>query len=306
MTTSSKPTPLSGTEPLVFFGSGDVAAKSLELLAQHQMIEAVVTKPQPAHHKARFPVLAVAEKLGLTVLETADKATLTKLFETKPVTSRLGVVIDYGIIMPKNVIDSFELGIINSHFSLLPRWRGADPISFAILNGDHLTGVSLMLIVEQLDEGDLLAQRPLDIIDESTPELTEKLIKLSDELLRETLPKYLSGELKPYPQATDNATYSRKLTKADSQLDWQKPAETLAREVRAFAGWPRSRCTIGTQQVVVTAARPALGDGVPGTVRLADKQLAMYCGQGVLVIDRLIPAGKKEMSGADFLLGYKP
>lgn len=294
------------SETIVFFGSGDVAARSLELLAANFNIEAVITKPQPEHHKAQFPVLAIAEKLGLKILTTAGKQELTDLFANNPVESRIGVVIDYGIIMPRAVIDSFEFGIVNSHFSLLPHLRGADPISFAILEGDDQTGVSLMLIVEELDEGKLLDQRSLKIHDDDTPNLTTRLIELSDQMLLEALPRYVTGEIKPYLQAETGVSYSRKLTKADSQLDWQKPAEVLAREVRAFKGWPRSRCMLGTQGVIVTEAHAAPGTNVPGTIWLADKQLGMNCSEGILIIDKLIPLGKKEMTAHDFFLGYKP
>src|SRR5579884_3510995 len=143
------------SETIVFFGSGPVAAASLELLAPVFNIEAVVTKPKPPHHKGRFEVLELADRLNLKVLTASDQAQLSQLFQTKSLSSRLGLLIDFGIIVPKDVIDYFHLGIINSHFSLLPRWRGADPISFAILNGDKTTGVSLMLLVPALDEGPL-------------------------------------------------------------------------------------------------------------------------------------------------------
>src|SRR5215203_4291228 len=134
-------------ESIVFFGSGPVAARSLELLAQNFEIEAVVTKPQPAHHKQPFPVLVVAKNLGLRIFTPSGRSELSELFSKRPVASQLGVVIDYGFIVNQDVIDYFPLGIVNSHFSLLPRWRGADPISFSILSGDAETGVSLMLIV---------------------------------------------------------------------------------------------------------------------------------------------------------------
>src|SRR5689334_6869060 len=112
------------TDSIVFFGSGPVAAKSLELLAKDFSIEAVVTKPLPAHHKAIFPVLASAKKLGIHTLTPSNKRELSALFAERPVKSRLGVVIDYGIIIGQDVIDYFPLGIVNSHFSLLTRWRG--------------------------------------------------------------------------------------------------------------------------------------------------------------------------------------
>jgi methionyl-tRNA formyltransferase len=295
------------SETIVFFGSGPVAAKSLALLARDFEIEAVITKPQPPHHKEDFPVLALAQELGLKTLTTADQAELSKLFAPgRPAQSNLGVVIDYGILIPQSIIDHFPLGIVNSHFSLLPRWRGADPISFAILNGDKETGVSLMLIVEAMDEGPLLAQRSLTISPEATtPSLTDDLIALSHAMLAEQLPAYAQGQLKPYPQPDEEPTYSRKLTKQDGRLDFTKPAVQLAREVRAYAGWPRSRTTLGTTDVIITGAHVGEGGGEPGSLRIENKQLAIYTGQAVLVIDSLIPAGKKEMPAAAFMAGYR-
>jgi methionyl-tRNA formyltransferase len=294
------------SETILFFGSGPVAARSLELLLENFAVEAVVTKPRPAHHKGDFPVLEIAEQHSLTVLPTTDQTELSALFNEYSPKSRVGLVIDYGILVPGAVIDRFPLGIINSHFSLLPRWRGADPISFAILNGDKETGVSLMLIDEALDEGPLLAQQSLTIpADATTPSLTDNLIDLSNELLIKTLPPYLGGALQPYPQPSETPTYSQKLSKADGVLDWHKPAAVLEREVRAFAGWPRSRARLGSTDVIVTKAHVIEGRGEPGKVSTDDKQLAVQTADSVLIIDSLIPAGKKEMSAQAFLAGYQ-
>jgi methionyl-tRNA formyltransferase len=294
------------SETVVFFGSGPVAAQSLELLAQNFTVEAVITKPQPAHHKAVFPVLAVAEKLGLTTLTPSNKLELSELFANKPVTSTIGVVIDYGIIINQDVIDYFPRGIVNSHFSLLPKWRGADPISFAILNGDKQTGVSLMLIVAALDEGPLLAQAPFDITDGMiTPDLTESLIEISDQSLQHILPLYLSGQTVAQEQSTDQpATYSRKLSKADGQLDFQKPAAKLEREVRAFIEWPKCRTIIGDKEVIITKAHPQIGSGKVGKIWREAKQFGFYTIEGIFVIDKLKPAGKAEMTAEAFLAGY--
>jgi methionyl-tRNA formyltransferase len=302
------------TPTVVFFGSGPVAAQSLDLLAQDFTIEAVVTKPQPAHHREAFPVLSLAKKLGLKTLTPGTKQELSKLFATKPVTSRLGVVVDYGLIIPKDVIDYFPLGIINSHFSLLPRWRGADPITFAILNGDAETGVSLMLIVEKLDEGPLLAQAPFQLApDITTPELTEELIMLSYHMLKQIIPVYEAGEAKPYPQSINiKPTYSRKLTKADGLIDWHKPAEIIERKIRAFIEWPKSRATLAGKEVIITKARVSSSTeyrvqstelGKPFVT--PQKELAVVTGKDILVVEKLKPAGKKEMTAESFMAGYK-
>lgn len=293
------------SKPIVFFGSGPVAAKSLQLLSDDFQIEAVVTKPRPPHHKGDVPVLGIAEKLKLPIFTTQNKTELDALIAKKPFKADVGVLVDFGIIVSQKVIDYFPLGIVNSHFSLLPAWRGADPITFAVLSGEKQTGISLMLLVEAMDEGPLLAQAPYGMLpDITTPELTEELIELSYEALREVLPKYIQGELQPVPQPTTEPTYSRRLSKEDSNLDWKKPAEVLEREIRAFAGWPKSRATFINLEVVITKAHVIDAEGTPGKTAIIDKQPVVFCGRGALVIDRLKPANKQEMTGQAFLAGY--
>lgn len=299
---------------LVFFGSGPVAAASLELLLEWADVEAVITKPQPPHHKQPFPVLSLAAKAGLKTFTPNSKAELSALFADKPVSSQLGVIIDYGFIVNQDVIDYFPMGIVNSHFSLLPEWRGADPISFSILSGQQQTGVSLMLLVEAMDEGPLLAQSPFDLpTDITTPELTEELIKLSDSCLQSVLPLYLADKATPLSQAEiiettgEQPTYSRKLSKADGILDFTKPAEQLEREVRAFIEWPKSRMVLGGKDVVVTKAH-AVPDNPTGTIGkiTADRDggvIAVETSRGTFCIEKLKPAGKPEMTATAFLAG---
>lgn len=296
------------SEPIVFFGSGPVAAESLRLLAQEFVIEAAVTKPRPPHHRGEVPVLSVAEELAIPIRTAATRHELDELFGSKPFKSRVAVLIDFGIIVSQKVIDYFPLGIVNSHFSLLPEWRGADPITFAILSGQAQTGVSLMLLVEAMDEGPLLAFGTYGLPGKiTTPELTQGLINLSYELLKQHLPEYLSGNLQPSPQGITGrkTSYSRKLTKQDGTLDWSKPAAELEREIRAFIEWPKSRASLGNVEVVVTKAHVANVQGPAGNKTIIDKQPAIFCGQNALVIEQLKPAGKKEMTGEAFLAGYK-
>jgi methionyl-tRNA formyltransferase len=294
------------SKTIVFFGSGPVAAASLSLLNNDFEIEIVITKPQPAHHKQPFPVLRLAQELGLRTLTASTQQELSNLFKDRDFKSEMGLIIDHGIIISHDVIERFPLGIINSHFSLLPRWRGADPISFSILNGDNETGVSLMVIVDRLDEGDLLAQRSIPInLTATTPSLTAELITLSRNLLVETLPSYWAGEVKSYPQPNKSPTYSHKLSKSDGVIDWNKTATHLGREVRAYLGWPRSRTQLGGIDIIITGAHVVAGSGQPGTLLIENQSLGIYCSEGILIIDRLIPAGKKEMSAHSFLNGYQ-
>lgn len=296
------------SETIVFFGSGPVAAKSLRLLCNNFSVEAVITKPRAAHHHGDVPVLEAAEELHLPVYTAADKAALDSLLAHHTFASRLAILIDFGIIVSQAVIDSFPLGIINSHFSLLPQWRGADPITFAILSGQRKTGVSLMLLTAGMDEGPLLAQQSYQLTAESTtPQLTDALISLSDQLLVQTVPRYCAGGAVPYPQNPAlEPTYSRRLTKNDGAIDWRKPAEQLEREVRAFAGWPGSYTVLGGKSVTITKASIVHApQSISGRVDIQGNSLVIGTAHDALRIERLKPAGKQEMSAGAFLAGYR-
>lgn len=295
------------SETIVFFGSGPVAAKSLELLQAWCEIEAVVTKPQPPHHKEVFPVIDIAQKYELPLFTASTRQELDELIRQNAFVSRTGVLIDYGIIVNDEVIRSFELGIVNSHFSILPEWRGADPITFAILSGQRQTGVSLMLLVPRMDEGPLIAYSQYNLPTAiTTPGLTEDLIEISNALLKQTLPRYLAGKIKPQPQTITkhNVSYSRKLTKEDGTLDWRKTAEELEREVRAFSGWPKSRTELAGKAVVITKAHVVKSTYKPGQLVVSEQTLSIGTQHNALGIDSLIPAGKKEMDITAFLAGY--
>lgn len=302
-------------EPIVFFGSGPVAAKSLQLLTNEFRVEAVVTKPRPPHHKGDVPVLALANGLHLPILTAKNKYELNGLFLSagkRKFQSRLAILIDFGIIVSQELIDYFPLGIVNSHFSLLPEWRGADPITFSILSGQSKTGISLMLLSAGMDEGPLLAQTQFDIpAAMTTPELTEILIRQSYQALAQTIPLYINGDAKPVPQEaatmapSTTPTYSHRLTKEDGRIDWRKPAAVLEREVRAFAEWPKSYASIGDLKIVITKACVLDKSGKPGDRAIIDKKPVVYCGEGALVIERIKPAGKQEMTGEAFLAGHK-
>lgn len=297
------------SKTVVFFGSGPVAARSLQLLLQDFEVEAVVTKPKPAHHKGAFPVIDVAKQHKLPLQTVSTKAELSKLMATKPFRSPVGVLIDFGIIVSQDVIDYFPRGIVNSHFSVLPDLRGADPITFAILSGQEVTGVSLMLLVEAMDEGPLISfgeyRLPADI---TTPVLTDHLIQLSQALLKGELPRYLDNpDFKPAPQTITGrpVSYSRKLTKTDGLIDWQKPAIQIEREIRAYLDWPGSTTTLAGTSVTITQAEVVTKSGKPGSLSVDKKSLVIHCGQDALNILQLKPAGKKAMTAEAFINGHQ-
>lgn len=299
-------------EPIVFFGTGPVAAESLALIANTFTIEAVITKPRPTHHKGSVPVLELAEKLELPVITASNKAELDDAIQNSDIKSRLAILIDFGIIVSQQVIDYFPLGIVNSHFSLLPEWRGADPITFAVLSGQPETGVSLMLLVAAMDEGPLLAQSSLRLSpDVTTPALTHELIELSAKMLQEIIPLYMTGTIRPVSQGhpadgtNRSPSYSRKLSKEDSVIDWTKPADQIEREIRAFLGWPGSKAQILGKNVTVTGASVVPQQGTPGVVQYDKNSLIVHCGKASLAITSLKPENKKEMPIKAFLAGLR-
>jgi methionyl-tRNA formyltransferase len=164
-----------------------------------------------------------------------------------------------------------------------------------------------MLLVRAMDEGPLLAQTPYDLPPNiTTPELTKELIEISFATLSEIIPLYLAGIAQAAPQPSQGATYSRKLSKKDSILDWSKPATQLEREIRAFMEWPKSRARLGSVEAIITKAHLSHSpDGRTGDRLIIDKKPAIVCSQDTLVIDSLKPAGKQEMTGEAFLAGYR-
>ena len=300
---------------IVFFGAGPVASKSLEFLAENYNIEAVVTKPKPAHHKGDSPVYDLAEKLNIPVVTATNKSDLDQKMASLKFASKLGVIIDFGIIVSQEVIKKFGQGIVNSHFSLLPEWRGADPITYSLLSGQKTTGVSLMLLTAGMDEGPLLAQEQIniDIVDTGIS-LTDKLISLSNKMLLENLGRYARGDIKPvdqieYAKAHDTApepTYSKKISKEDGLINWGLSAEQIERNIRAYQPWPKCYTKIGEGLTVLVLLSKVIGgvDLKPGEVKVDSGRLIIGTGGNSLELLEVQPQGKNKMAVGDFLRGY--
>lgn len=304
---------------VVFFGSGPVAASSLEFLAKKFTIEAVVTKPRPPHHKGDVPVIDVAKRFDLPLVTVRTKDELHTAVKKAHFRSNVGILVDFAIIVLPETIALFDKGIINSHFSLLPKLRGPDPITYAILEGHKYSGTSIMLLAPGVDEGPLLAQSPFELpASITTPELTDALVVISNETLVKVVPDYLSGKVHPAPQEkvtiadSTKTTYSHRISKSDGVIDWTgKSAQQIEREIRAFCDWPGSRTTLFGKDVIITKARAVSADGKPGEVTIIKEPkkhfepvLAVFAKNGYISIERLKPAGRKEMSVKDFISGY--
>lgn len=285
---------------IIFFGSGPVAYESLKFLIDIFDIEAVITKPKKSNFKETPMVEKLAMLNNLNLLFADSKKELNIIFKSTNFKSEIGILVDYGVIISQEVIDKFKLGIVNSHFSLLPEWRGADPITFSILSGQSKTGVSLMIIESKLDTGKIIAQKSLKLsLDETNVSLTKKLIDLSNQLLAHYIPLYLDGKIRPRQQShPDRATYSKKITKLDGKIDWSQPADKIDRQIRAYQGWPKSYTKLKDKAVIITKAHT-----VP---RQLDDRTAIECGdKNYLIIDELIPINGKKMSLKDFLNGLR-
>ena len=226
--------------------------------------------------------------------------------ELRAMQADAAVLAAYGKIVPQSIIDLFPRGIINIHPSMLPKHRGSIPIESVILNGETETGVSIMQLVAKMDAGPVYKQQQVSVSKNVSKQvLADQLQQLGAELLIENLPASLDGSLQPIPQDDSAATYDERITKEQSQLDFSKTAEQLEREVRAYAVWPRSRTTLGAIECIITSAHVEPGEGTSGELWRDAQQIGVYCSQDILVVDTLLPAGKKEMPASSFIAGYQ-
>jgi methionyl-tRNA formyltransferase len=299
------------TPRIVFMGSPDFALPTLRALASHFHVVGVVTQPDRPAGRGRVltppPVKILAESLGLPVIQPErlrQPEAFAQLQAWKP---DLIVVAAYGQILRQNVLDLPSYGCINVHASLLPRWRGAAPIQAAILHGDRETGVTIMKMDAGVDTGPILSQRREPIYpDDNAESLGKRLAELGAQLLLETLPDYLEGKLRPQPQDENLATYAPMLKKEDGYLDWHQPAEFLARKVRAYAPWPGAFLNYAGGPLKVLKAHAVASETLaPGQRGVLENQPALGTIQGCLVLDEVQPAGRRIMSGQDFLRGAR-
>ena len=304
-------------------GSPDFAVPALRALAAgNYPVVGVITQPdRPAGRGNALtppPVKIAALKLGLDVYQPEKlraPGAMQKLRDWDP---GLIVVAAFGQILRPEVLNLPQHGCVNIHASLLPRHRGAAPIQAAILSGDNETGITIMLMDKGIDTGPMLAQRAIEIDPTDTGgSLFEKLSVMGGELLLETLPPYLRGELLPQPQPAEGATYAPMLKKEDGLLDFTRPAAELERKIRAFSPWPGT--FMPWQGITLKIHQAHVADRETGTQGNKDKMRqgneetgtqvvvnglpAVVTNAGLLVFDELQPPGKGKMPGKAFLVG---
>ena len=294
---------------ILFMGSPDFAAISLRALAQKFNVVGVLTQPDRRAGRGKKlvspPVKILADELDIPVIQPYRIKDDIAMDELRRFAPDLIVVAAYGQILRPELLALPRYGCVNVHGSLLPRWRGAAPIQAAILAGDDEAGITIMLMDEGIDTGDMLSKRALPIADDDTAEtLFNKLAPLGAELLVETLPKYISGEITSQLQPEEDATYAKMLKKADGELDFSKTAVELERQTRAFSPWPSSFFEWEGKRVKVHRAKVdgRKSPGIGSKLKVAGAP-AIGTSEGILILVQIQPAGKKRMGGKSFLAG---
>lgn len=303
---------------IVFFGNERIAtgvtttAPTLQKLvaAGYDVVAVVANNSNSTSGKQRdLEIATVAQRHNIPLFLPAKLSDIKD--KLKELRADIGVLVAYGKMVPQSIIDIFPKGIINIHPSLLPLHRGPTPLESVILHGDAMTGVSVMDLVKDMDAGPVYAQTRVALSGtESKQELADKLLQQGSDMLLAVLPKVLEDTTKPVAQEHARATYDALISKDDSRINWDKSAERLVREIRAYKGWPKSTTTIASMPVIITSAHHIHSEGIPpaaqpGAFLARGKELVAICNPGFLIVDSLIPAGKKEMTGQAFLAGYK-
>jgi len=321
---------------IIFMGTAELSCASLERLAddKNHSIVAVVTQPdKPKGRELKLtpsPVKMLAERRNLAVLQPIKARNEGFLGELRDLKPDLMVVVAYGQILPQAMLDLPPHGCLNVHTSLLPKYRGAAPIQWAIANGESETGVTIMKMDAGLDTGPILSSRRTPILPaDDSQSLHDRLAEIGAELLGETIPGYLAGEILPQPQPAEGSTYAAKIKKEDGRIDWSQPALQIWNRLRAFTPWPgaysflrNAEHRLGTNEPELRTAEAVLGapklqllkiwkaevvgkTGPTGTVLAADKTgIVVGCGHDALRILELQREGGRRLPVDQFLAGF--
>jgi len=300
---------------LVFCGTPRFAVPTLEkLVGAGHAVPLVVTQPDRPRGRgmeaAVSPVKDAAGRLGLPVVQP-DKIRENEEFRTQLATIKPDaiIVVGYGRLIPQWMIDLPRFGNLNLHASLLPKYRGAAPIQWAIANGESITGVTTMRIDSGLDTGDILLQRELPIAPEDTAEtLGPKLAAIGSELMVETLRGLEDGQVHPIPQDHSQATLAPILAKEDGRIDFHRPAKEIFNRLRGFQPWPGAYTLLRGRTLHLHWARPAEHDQLAvGELAIEGRRLLAGCGEGTAMeLLEVQVEGKRRMTARDFINGYRP
>ncbi len=301
---------------IIFLGTAELSCASLQALAGNPQFQIAAVVTQPDRPKGRelkpqpSPVKSLALRLGLPVLQperARDEKFIAGLRALQP---DLIIVVAYGQILPPAILDLPRHGCLNVHTSLLPKYRGAAPIQWAIANGDTETGVTIMKMDAGLDTGPIVSQHrtPIRPEDDSAT-LHDRLAQLGAELLVQTIPDYVAGKIQPAPQPAEGASYAAKIKKEDGRIDWNQPAQTIWNRLRAFTPWPGAFTFLAGKPnphlLKIWKAEIVKQSGGAGEILSADKNgITVGCGENALRILELQREGGRRMNAAEFLSGH--
>ena len=301
---------------VVFFGSASIGFPLLDALLASPADEvvAVITQPdRPVGRKLKLaacPVKECAQEKGLTVLSPEKVGSAESIEALSTLKADLFVVVAYGQYIPSAILALPKHGSINLHPSLLPKYRGSSPIQWTLVNGDSITGSTILYVSEKMDSGDIILQREVPIRPEDNAVTLEPILAQAGAgLLMEAVEQIRLGTVRAQPQDDAAATEVRKLVKEDGRLDWNLPAVVLNNRIRAFISWPGCFCEVtvrnAPQRLKVLAAHVESGSGAPGEIlSVTGDGPLMATGEGALRLLQVQPEGKKAMDGSAYLRGY--
>jgi methionyl-tRNA formyltransferase len=301
---------------IIFLGTAELSCASLQALAgdARYQIAAVVTQPdRPKGRELKpqpSPVKSLALRQGLPVLQPERARDEKFIAELRALQPDLIVTAAYGQILPPPILDLPRHGCLNVHTSLLPKYRGAAPIQWAIANGETETGVTIMKMDTGLDTGPIVSQRRTAILPpDDSATLHDRLAQLGAELLAQTIPDYVAGKIQPVPQPAAGASHAAKIKKEDGHIDWNQPARTIWNRLRAFTPWPGAFTFLPAeprpQLVKIWKAEVVEQSGEGGRVLSADKTgIVVGCGGHALRIHELQREGGRQLTAAEFLAGH--
>jgi len=298
---------------IVFMGSPDFAVPSLEaMLARHEVVLVVTQPDKPAGRGSKLtapPVKVVAERAGVPVLQPASARRPEVAEALRATGAELGVVVAYGKILPRAVLEAFPRGCINVHGSLLPRWRGAAPIQRAVMAGDAETGVCIMQLDEGMDTGPVLLERRIAIgAEETAGELFERLAGIGAEALVEAVAAIEAGTAVATAQPAEGATHAAMLTKADGAIDFARPAAEVAARIRGVDPWPGAVARLRGEVVKIFGARAignGNGDGNGNVAEIGEEGMKVEAGEGTVLVRHIQFPGGRRMRVIEAMRGNK-
>lgn len=298
-----------GNLRVAFMGTPEFSCSVLKALldSPHEVVCAYSQPPKRAGRGKNLrptPVHQIAEEAGIEVRTPKSLKSEDIQAEFAALDVDVAVVVAYGLLLPKPILEAPKFGCLNLHASLLPRWRGAAPIQRAIMAGDAETGVGIMQMAEGLDTGDVLAEAKCPISEQTTAgSLHDELAEIGSALMVETLGNLGGGTLIPVIQPDEGITYASKIDKAEAAIDWKRPATELSQHIRGLSPFPGAYFEQGGTRIKVLNAQVVDGNGAAGM--LLDDDLTIACGTGALKLTLLQRAGKSPMTTKVFVNGYK-